>query len=222
MSFLSLVVLALFALAGWRSRSLTISGAVAGLFLAVLIAFVSGLPGLLLVFLFALLGSGASRLPGGAQHESRSAAHALANLGVPALCACGALFTSLDTPWRPMIAAALAFALSDTLATECGTRYGGTPRSVLTGKRMAAGSNGGVTWAGSLAGIAGALLIALAARGTGVIPKESMTIVAAAGIAGNLVDSILGATIESRGLIGNHGVNFTAALSATGILLLFR
>lgn len=221
MSFLSLAALALFALAGWRSRSLTISGAAAGFLLAVLIGFVSGLPGLLLVFLFALLGSAASRLPGESHHESRSAAHAFANLGVPALCACGALFTNLDVPWRSMIAAALAFALSDTLATEFGTRYGGAPRSVITGKRVPAGSNGGVTWVGSLAGIAGALFLALAAHWTRLLPEESWPFVAAAGIAGNLVDSILGATIETRGLIGNHAVNFTAALSATGILLLF-
>ncbi|NNE08083.1 MAG: DUF92 domain-containing protein, partial [Gemmatimonadetes bacterium] len=195
---------------------------VAGFLLAVLIAFVSGLPGLFLVFLFALLGSAASRIPGGTNHESRSAAHAFANLGVPALCACGSLFTQIDAPWRSMIAAALAFGLSDTLATEFGTRYGGAPRSVVTGKRVPAGTNGGVTFTGSLAGIAGALFLALAAQGARLLPDESWPSVAAAGIAGNLVDSILGATIESRGLIGNHAVNFLAALSATGILLLFR
>lgn len=220
MSSIALAVLALFALFGWRARSLTADGAAVGFLLAVLIGFASGLPGILLVFLFALIGSAASRLPGGTTHEPRSTAHAFANLGVPALCACGALFTDADAIWRSMIAAALAFALSDTLATECGTRFGGTPRSVITGEALQAGANGGVTWAGSLAGLFGAFLIAWVARISGVISSELFLTVSAAGIAGNLVDSVLGATMERRGLLGNHGVNFTAALTAAGILLL--
>ncbi len=56
---------------------------------------------------------------------------------------------------------ALAAANADTWSTEVGTLLGGPPRSILSFRPLAPGLSGGVTTIGSLAGVAGALIIAI-------------------------------------------------------------
>ena len=58
------------------------------------------------------------------------------------------------------------------------------------------GASGGVTLAGSLAMIGGALVIALAARAMGLGAR--IAVVALAGVAGALADSLLGALAQER------------------------
>ncbi|MEP6621232.1 MAG: DUF92 domain-containing protein [bacterium] len=91
---------------------------------------------------------------------------------------------------------ALAAAAADTWATELGTLYGGTPRSLFTWRPVEAGTSGGVSIAGSLAMIGGALFVALAARALGI--AGSAAIVVVAGVSGAIADSLLGATLQER------------------------
>lgn len=91
---------------------------------------------------------------------------------------------------------ALAAAAADTWATEIGTLFGGTPRSILTLRRVPPGTSGGVSIAGSLAMIGGAAFvagIAIALDLTG-----DVTLVIVAGSAGALADSLIGATAQER------------------------
>ena len=91
---------------------------------------------------------------------------------------------------------ALAASSADTWATEIGTLYGGTPRSLLTFRRVPSGTSGGVSTIGSLAMIAGAAFVALVARHIGL--PNVVGIVTAAGVAGAVADSLLGATLQER------------------------
>jgi uncharacterized protein (TIGR00297 family) len=91
---------------------------------------------------------------------------------------------------------ALAAATADTWATEIGTLFGGMPRSLVTMRRMPAGTSGGVSVVGSLAMIAGAAFIAGVAVALDL--TSDLGLVAAAGVAGGVADSLLGATVQER------------------------
>ena len=68
---------------------------------------------------------------------------------------------------------------------------------------------------GTLIGAAGAALIAFIYLLGGFTIAGLIIVVA--GVTGNLADSILGATLERRGIIGNNTVNFLNTL--TGALV---
>ena len=92
--------------------------------------------------------------------------------------------------------AALAASAADTWATEIGTLFGGAPRSLLTLRRVPPGTSGAVSVAGTLAMVAGALFIASAAQAFSLI--DDLAVVAIAGTAGAITDSLLGATLQER------------------------
>lgn len=119
-----------------------------------------------------------------------------ANGGVFAL-ACGAW---LFVPGRDVAALAigsLAAAAADSWATEIGTLVRGAPRSILTFRRVAPGTSGGVTAAGTAAMVAGALFIAGIAHLLGFAPAVAAA-AAAGGVGGALIDSVLGAAVQAR------------------------
>jgi len=111
-----------------------------------------------------------------------------------------------------LFAGSLATALSDTLASEIGGPYGQT-RLITTLEPVPPGTDGGVTWQGLLAGVAGASIIAgLMIQLFASVALPGGVIVALAGVLGMTVDSLLGATLEGR-ILGNGSVNFTATLT---------
>jgi uncharacterized protein (TIGR00297 family) len=126
------------------------------------------------------------------KHGARDAWQVLANGGVAALCA--ALAIRLGANWLAAFAGAFAAASADTWGTEIGTLVRQAPRSILTFKPLATGMSGGVTLAGTLAEIAGAAFVAVVAMLAGI---AAFLPVAIGGFAGALVDSILGASLQS-------------------------
>ena len=129
-----------------------------------------------------------------------------------------------DPFYAVMVVAVLAEATADTLASELGEVLGGPPFMITTLRRVAPGSDGAVSLAGTVAGTSGALLVALVA-----MPALGLSIGSALGaglgaIGGLFFDSLLGATAERRGWLNNDAVNFlstiAAAVIATAILLL--
>lgn len=126
----------------------------------------------------------------------RDAWQVLANGGVLALCALGALL--LPSPWWLLAGAgALAGAAADTWATEVGTAIGGRPYHVLGWRPVRAGSSGAVTTAGSVAMLAGAAFIGTIAVLGGLAWQEGVA-VAIGGVAGALADTLVGATVQER------------------------
>jgi len=109
-------------------------------------------------------------------------------------------------------AGSIATAMSDTLSSEIGSVFD-RPRLITTLEPVEPGTDGGVTWQGELAGLAGAAIVAVIA--VGLFPEVSAVgaaVIVAAGVAGMTVDSLLGATLEGS-ILGNQGVNFLATLS---------
>ena len=112
-------------------------------------------------------------------------------------------------------AGAIATALSDTLSSEIGSLYD-RPMLITSFDRVSPGTDGAVTVPGTLAGAAGAGIVAGIFVLLGPAGAAGGVVILIAGTVGMLVDSFLGAVVEDR-LIGNHGVN--AAATFAGALL---
>jgi len=207
-----LLVFVLLALLGLRTRSLDRSGAAAGILLGSLIFTAAGPPACALLVLFVLLGTLSSRIAKRA-HAPRGARHAIANLGIPAFLAV-LLWMGGGAAVRTAYAAALAAALADTLSGEIGMLSPVPPRLILGFREVPPGTDGGVTVLGTLSGAVGSALLAALGLGLGFLGGREAAVAALAGFAGTLVDSLLGASAERAGLIGNEEVNFLSILGA--------
>src|SRR5271154_3276933 len=180
----------------------------------------TALPALLALFVltFAATRFGRSRKEAMGTAEARSgrrAVQVVANLGVAGLCA-----GSGSTVLMAACVAALAEATADTVSSEMGQVFAGGRwgRALLitTGRPGKAGTDGGVSVAGTLFGMAGALVTVLSSPFAHAGVPLLLTVVAA-GCAGLLFDSVLGATVERRGWLGNDLVNFTSTVFAAAL-----
>ena len=106
--------------------------------------------------------------------------------------------------------ASVATANGDTLASEIGETSRSKPRMITTLKETEPGVDGGVTPLGEAASIAGAVIIGLLATGMGMTGISGIVVAAIGGFLGTNFDSLLGATLQSRGILSNNGVNLVA------------
>lgn len=154
--------------------------------------------------------------------RGRNASQVAANLGVAVLASVplGVARVLLvapilgGNPMRLALAAALAEAAADTLSSEFGEVLGGEPRLITTLQLVPAGTDGAVSPAGTLAGVAGAVLVSAAAAVALNFTPGQGALVALAAIAGLITDSLLGALLERRGWLNNDAVNFLSGLAA--------
>ncbi len=156
-----------------------------------------GVRGAVLLLAFFISGSVLTRLATGGPAR-RTARQVAANGGVAAVAA-------LFGAW-PVTAGALAAAAADTWATEIGTFSPVPPRLITTWMPVARGVSGGVTAFGTAGGVLGAT--ALAALGHWLAPtppSPHLALLAAAGVAGMLADSALGATVQGVYECGSCG-----------------
>ena len=143
-------------------------------------------------------------------------------------------------------AGSLAAAAADTWGTEIGTLSAQDPRLITSGRRVPAGTSGGVTAAGLTASAVGAIFVAAVAALLGW-PGSVARAALLGGITGALADSLLGAlwqarrrcpvcnsptertvhgcgarTVHASGLswLDNDGVNFLSGGVGAGIALL--
>ena len=193
---------------------LTAAGAAAALAVGTATVWGMGWRGLLLLLAFFVSGSLLTR--GGGRRNARQV---LANGGVAAVAA-------LLGSW-PAFAGAVAAATADTWATELGAHSPTPPRLITSGAPVPSGANGGVTLLGTGGGVLGAVVIAglawvLGPRAGGpgsTHPGGLVAVVAVAGVAGMLIDSLLGATLQGPDdkWMDNDAVNFAMTLAGAGI-----
>jgi uncharacterized protein (TIGR00297 family) len=192
------------ALAALRARTLATSGAIAAAVVGTICLAAGWNWGALLLAMF-VSASALSRLgerqkaervgPVVEKGDERDATQVLANGGLYAAAALGSLLAPSPI-WYAIGAGTLAASAADTWATEVGTLAGGEPISIVSGRRVAPGTSGGITLVGTVAGVVGAVFIAAAAAlANWQVPFAA---VALAGVAGALADSLLGATVQAR------------------------
>ncbi len=104
----------------------------------------------------------------------------------------------------------VATANADTLASEIGETSRSRPRMITTFKETEPGVDGGVTLLGEAASLAGAIIIGLLAAGTGMAGALGILAATIGGFLGTNFDSLLGATLQSRKILSNNGVNLVA------------
>ncbi|MGA8539885.1 MAG: DUF92 domain-containing protein [Terriglobales bacterium] len=150
------------------------------------------------------------------RREGRNVWQVLANLAVPAFSSVIFGVTGNRT-WLLAGVAALAEAATDTVASEIGQYRGQDARLITTWERVPAGTDGGITIAGTVAGMAAGLMIVMVAAAGGMIHPAQLWIPLTAGIAGMLFDSLLGATVQRQGWISNQAVNFLSTLAAAAL-----
>lgn len=204
------------------TKKLTLPGAITGAIIGLLIYKGAGLTGLLLLATFFIIGTAATKWQAGKKitispaeknDSRRTAGQVLANGGVAAVLGLVA-WHSPDKVGAAqlMIAGSLAAATADTLSSELGMIYGRRLFNILTFKKDECGLDGVISSEGTLIGLVGAMLIA-GVYSAMVGWSISFYLIAVAGLIGNLVDSVLGALLERRGLMGNNVVNFLNTLA---------
>jgi uncharacterized protein (TIGR00297 family) len=112
-------------------------------------------------------------------------------------------------------AGAIAASTADTWATEIGSLAKKMPRSIVSLKLVPAGTSGGVTLLGLTGSGIAALFIAAVAVTFGWHERTAIAAVAG-GIGGSLMDSVLGATLQSRRWCTTCNVGTERAIHSCG------
>jgi uncharacterized protein (TIGR00297 family) len=204
-------------LAFWRG-AVSRSGFIGGVIVGTAILACGGWGAWALLCGFFVLGSSATRLgyarkarAGLAQDDQgrRGSKHALANCGTAlGLSVAIALFPGQAGLLGLGIAAAFATALSDTLGSEVGQLYGRTPFLPTTFRRVPPGTEGAISLEGTLAGVAGSLVMGAIGWITGIYGLMGLGLVAIGAFVGTLVESYVGAIWGQDARIGNETMNF--------------
>lgn len=183
----------------YRLRLLTWDGALSAIVVGASVFGIGGWqPSVLLVFFFFTSSLLPRALGRERATERRTLWQVLANGGVPVL----AVWTAWLVPeWseRAWLAytASLACATGDTWATEIGIRFGRDPRLITTGKRVLAGTSGGVSLAGTLGALLGSASIAVLGYALLGFSAGQLGWAFLSGFAGVMIDSLLGATVQA-------------------------
>src|SRR5699024_8540556 len=106
------------------------------------------------------------------------------------------LFPVENTVFVFVFAGSLAAAMADTLSSEVGGVFD-SPRLITTLEPVPPGTDGGVTWQGVLAGVAGSVLVAGLAGLALPVSLIGVVVIATTGVIGTVVDSLLGALVEN-------------------------
>jgi uncharacterized protein (TIGR00297 family) len=212
-------------LAYWK-RSLTLSGWIAAVVVGAPLFALGNLVWFASLVVFFVSSSALSkwkrhvkkRAEAGYEKSGARDAWQVAANGLPSalLCVLHAIWPS--PYWLVAFAGVMASVNADTWATEIGALSRSLPRSILSGKRVPAGTSGGISALGTTASVLGAGFIGVAAAvclflsaasasdaaggaaaPAGLLLRLGAVLICAAGFAGTLaalLDSLLGATVQ--------------------------
>ena len=213
---------------GYRARTVSVSGAVGGAIVGIMIYAAGGAAAWLFLFIAFLVATVTSRLGlkrkmllGIAEERGgrRGAGNAFANCGVAAIAAVCAVTSPYASASMIALTAALTAGGSDTVASEIGKAWGRSTFLVTTFSRVKPGTPGAISLEGTAAGIVAAFALAALAAALALTPAGAIVAVVVAATAGALVESVLGATLEPAGILNNDMLNFinTAVAAAVAI-----
>jgi len=145
----------------------------------------------------------------GKAQEKRGAPHVFANCSVAAFLFVIAATHPDPAPFALAAAAAFATALMDTIGTEVGQAVTSPTVLLPDFRRVPPGTDGAVSVVGTLAGLAGALLVGVAAAAG----LRGALIVVAGATFGTVLESLLGREGAPWRVTNGHVLNFTNTLA---------
>ena len=219
------------AAAGYAARTVSLSGTIVGAMLGTAVFVATGWAGWILLFATFALAVISSRLGLArkralaieeAREGRRGAGNAIANTGVAAAAALLSVTTYAHEPALIGFVAALTAGGSDTVASEIGKAWGRRTVLVTNLRKVRPGTPGAMSLEGTLAGLGGAALLASAGAALDLIAWTAVGPVIAAATAGAVIESLLGATLEPKGIVNNDVLNFlnTAVAAYVAILIM--
>ncbi|MGB8889327.1 MAG: DUF92 domain-containing protein [Candidatus Korobacteraceae bacterium] len=218
-----------FAVVARAMGSVSDGGALLGVLVAFVLMLASGFAGfvpLVTVFLLTVISTRwgrrrKERLGVAERRRGRNASQIAANLGAATLCA-------LPLIWLPELSelllvgamAALAEAAADTVSSELGQATGRGAYMITDFREAPIGTNGAISVEGTLAGCVAACIVSWVSAASGLVDWHWTPVIALAGISGMFLDSVMGATWENSGKMGNDSVNFVSTVCAADVALI--
>ncbi len=204
----------LFAYAAIYKKWLTVAGAVAAVWMALLLYASGSFKAFVIPGLFLITGSLLSKLNHKIEEkEGRNARQVFAN-GLVGLIGMIFYYFTKELPllWTAM--ASFCISLSDSVSSELGIYFKGKTYDIIGFKKMAIGLSGGISIMGTLAGWVGAMLLAIVAGFAYSIDPLIVFWIAMAGFFGMLIDSIIGSYFQVKYKLENGNLTENALQSA--------
>ena len=218
-------------------KLLTPAGYIHAWILGVIVWATLGWQGYAVVIFYFLVGSLMTRL-GIKQKEAKGIAEKRSGMRGPenvwgsaltaAICAVMSLFYASPVKELLILAYVASFAtkLSDTTASEVGKAYGKNTFLVTTLQPVPQGTEGAVSWEGTIAGVVASIFIATLAWVVGIIEPIGVVWCAIAAFIATTIESLIGATLQSKfAWLTNEVVNFVnttiGAIAAISLALVY-
>jgi len=217
-----------FGYTSYRLRVADVSGLFSGAMIGIILIVFADVRWFLIMLTFFIIGAGATRYRYADKErlgvaQEHAGVRGYFNVFANGLVATGAaiLYGVTGNPaFAALFMGSVASAAADTAASEIGVT-GKTPYLITTLRPVPRGTNGGVTLRGEAAAVAASAIVAAAAWVMGVADPRMAVVTVVAGFVGTNVDSLVGATLENSGRIGNSGTNLTATFfgGVSGMLI---
>jgi uncharacterized protein (TIGR00297 family) len=201
-------------------KLLTPSGYLHAWVLGVIVWGTLGWQGYIVVMFYFLVGSLVTRI-GMAEKEARGIAEKRSGMRGPenvwgsaltaTICALGTLLGNSDLNQLLFLGYVASFStkLADTTASEVGKAYGKNTFLITTLQPVARGTEGAVSWEGTLAGVVASLLMGIVGWLVGSIDLIGIIWCVLAAFVATNIESLIGATLQSRfNWLTNEVVNF--------------
>lgn len=213
-------------LLAYAARVVTRSGALAGVFLATVLYVYAAWPGLFMLGGLMVLGTVATRM-GHTRKEAlgiaeerggrRGPGSIMANTGAGVAFAFLAVVTPYSEGFSIAMVAAFATSLFDTTATEFGQAFGRRHMLVTTWRTVPEGTTGGVSVAGTLAGVLGGTALAGVGWATGLVGIAGALAAVLGAFFGSTLESFAGAMMGKGSRSDHHLRNLANTVAGAGI-----
>ena len=210
----AILLFAALSIFAFYKKWLTISGAAAAYWVALLLLITGGLKAFIAPGIFLVSGSLLSKLnKPEKEKEGRNAVQVFANgiIGILFMIFYGVAHEKIY-----LITAIISFciSMSDSTSSEVGVYCKGRTVDILSFKKMPVGISGGISLQGTIAGFAGALLLSAAATYVYHFSFTVLIWITAAGFTGMLTDSILGSWLQIQYKMPDGAVSDDSAMGA--------
>ncbi len=215
----TIVVSVLLSALAWKMKLLTVDGSIGAMAVGLVVGLLGSPTWLFSLVVFTVLGFsvtliGLSKKVDDGLQEGRHGERGIKNIlgvGIPCCIFAVANFVTGDQYYYLMVAGyigTIAVAAADTAASEIGIKDKKV-RMITTFKKTVPGVDGGISFLGTCAAFAASTVVAVIAWALIYQTPINLNILnlITAGFIGCVLDSVLGATLETRGYIDKYGNN---------------